>query len=122
MATFTVTTLVDENDAGATVGSPGHTGLSLREAIALTNAGTGGDTINFAPNLSGTIRLANGTLSISKAVTIDGDGHILITGDVSDDDTTVGSSDVTDIVLSAATLADNVRIFSSSADLTLGGL
>src|SRR6188474_3680116 len=60
MATVTVTTLSDENDAGATVGTPGGTGLSLREAIVLANAGSNGNIIYFPPALSGgTIRLTS---------------------------------------------------------------
>ncbi|HXG78677.1 MAG TPA: choice-of-anchor Q domain-containing protein, partial [Methyloceanibacter sp.] len=132
MATFIVTTLADENDGGATVESPGGSGLSLREAIALANANEGADTITFDASLNGTIRLdggdgqggtIGGTFSITDAVTIAGDGRILITGDVNGDDITpIG--DITDIFASqtAATLADNVRIFSANADLTLDGL
>jgi predicted outer membrane repeat protein len=131
VATFIVTTLVDENDTGATVGVPGGTGLSLREAIALANSEAGADTITFDAGLAGTIRLdggdgvggaAGGTLSITEAVTIDGDGRILITGDVANDDTKV-TGDITDIFATAGTeLVDNVRIFSATANLTLEGL
>ena len=46
MADFTVTTLDDENDAGATVGSPGGAGLSLREALTLANGAAGADNIS----------------------------------------------------------------------------
>ncbi|UTW54670.1 S-layer family protein [Kordiimonas sp. SCSIO 12610] len=84
MTTFTVTTLADENDAGATAAAPGGTGLSLREALALANANPDEDTIEFAPGLlGGTITLGGTQLTITTSVTIDGD----IDGD--------GSADIT---------------------------
>lgn len=67
--TFTVDTLVDENDGDYTEGD-----LSLREAIALSNAQPGADLINFAAALSGgTINLnaALGQMVISDPMTID---------------------------------------------------
>ena len=82
MATFTVTTLEDENDVGASVGTPGGTGLSLREALALANdegANPGADTIVFASETGdafetgGTITLAGTHLVLTSDVTIDGD-------------------------------------------------
>jgi Ca2+-binding RTX toxin-like protein len=74
MTTFTVTTLADENDAGATVAAPGGTGLSLREALALANANPDEDTIEFAAGLlGGTITLGGSQLEITTSVTIDGD-------------------------------------------------
>ena len=74
MATFTVTTLTDESDAGATVVAPGGTGLSLREALALANANPDEDTIEFAPGLlGGTVTLGGTQLEITTSVTIDGD-------------------------------------------------
>jgi len=130
MATVTVTTLSDENDAGATVGTPGGTGLSLREAIVLANAGSNGNIIYFAPALSGgTIRLTS-TLNIAVKLVIDGDGdiqdsgfpNIRITGDKLGDDKLAAG--LTDIAASqaAGTLADNVQLFSATAALTLEGL
>ena len=78
MATFTVTTLADENDSGATTGSPGGTGLSLREALTLANAAPTVDTIQFDAGLfddaaTDRIILTNGELAITDTVTIDGD-------------------------------------------------
>jgi Ca2+-binding RTX toxin-like protein len=77
MTTFTVTTLIDESDAGATAVAPGGTGLSLREAIDLAFSG---DTITFENGLSGgEIDLVFGELLIedkfpsSNPLTIDGD-------------------------------------------------
>jgi len=83
MANYTVTTLTDETNVGATVGAPGGTGLSLREALTLAN-GNGSaetDTITFAALLSGgTLFLTQGRLPI----TTDG---IEIDGDINGDDT-----------------------------------
>ena len=130
--TFTVTTLIDENDFGATVGVPGGTGLSLREAIALANATAGDDTIVFDATLAGgTLRLthADGTLQVTEALTIDGDTNdngtpnITISGDVIGDDTTIAGTGITSLVGTGATeLDDNVQILSSLADIALDGL
>ena len=110
---------------------------SLREAVAFANSKANADAstpdvITFDASLDGTIRLdggdgaggtVGGTLSIAEAVTIDGDGRILITGDVNNDDTNVGTTDITDIFATAGTeIDDNVRIISATADLTLDGL
>jgi Domain of unknown function (DUF4347)/RTX calcium-binding nonapeptide repeat (4 copies) len=54
-ADFTVTTTDDEND-----GSEAGTGLSLREAIALSNQSEGEDTITFNSSLSG------GTIALTQ--------------------------------------------------------
>jgi len=50
LASFLVTTTVDENDTAPVVG----TGLSLREAINSANASAGVDTITFATSTNGT--------------------------------------------------------------------
>jgi hypothetical protein len=74
MANYIVTTLADENDAGATSASPGGAGLSLREALALANSTAAADTITFAASLAGqTLTLSQGELVIASDVTIDGD-------------------------------------------------
>ena len=80
MADFVVTTSADEADNGATVASPGGTGLSLREAIALANADPSTiDTITFDASLSGdTLYLgafggSGEDLEITSSLTIDGD-------------------------------------------------
>ncbi|MEM9222918.1 MAG: CSLREA domain-containing protein, partial [Pseudomonadota bacterium] len=113
-----VTTLTDIVD-----GSDGQT--SLREAINAANFQTGADTITFAAGLSGTLRLTQGELVITDAVTIGGGGLITITGDANDDDVT-DANDITDVAASsAAFLGDNSRVFSnyySSAATTLSGL
>jgi len=101
MTTYVVTTLSDENDAGASVAVPGGAGLSLREAVLLANSSAGADTITFATG-PGTIRLTS-ELVVTEALTINGDlgddgtPDILITGDANGDDTTAGATGITDI-------------------------
>src|SRR5262245_2878861 len=84
MAVFVVTTSVDENNAGATVGSPGGTGLSLREALALAGSAAGPDTIKFNSSLSN-LTLSLGQLRVESDVTIDGDTNGDGSGDVTID-------------------------------------
>jgi hypothetical protein len=87
MANYVVTTLDDEDDAGATATTPLGNGLSLREALALANGnGTATpDTITFDATLSGgTLTLTTGELLIST------DG-IAISGDIDLD----GKADIT---------------------------
>src|SRR3982751_157399 len=67
MATLTVTTTADVVDAGAGV-------LSLREAVAQSNATTAVDTINFASFIEGeTLTLTQGELQLTQDVGTDGD-------------------------------------------------
>jgi len=61
-AVFTVLNL---NDSGSG---------SLRDTVALANAVLGADTINFDMNLSGTLKLTSGEISINESVTIQGPG------------------------------------------------
>ncbi|NEO16511.1 MULTISPECIES: choice-of-anchor Q domain-containing protein [unclassified Moorena] len=69
MATFTVDTLIDENDG------IGTGGVSLRDAIEAANNTPGDDIIDFAPNLNGqTITLTNGQLVITSNLSIEGNG------------------------------------------------
>ncbi len=74
-STFTVNTLVDENN-GIGVG-----GVSLREAVAAANATSGPSVITFSPTLNGgTIALTSlGQISITKSITIRGPGSGLLT-------------------------------------------
>jgi predicted outer membrane repeat protein len=80
MTTFTVTTLIDENDGG-----DGGTQLSLREALALANAADDDDTITFAPTVTG------GTIFLSQASQLSVATTLTIDGDIDDD----GSPDIT---------------------------
>jgi hypothetical protein len=77
-AVITVTTTSDAyNDANVTAGANPTSGIAktLREAINYENQNGGGATIQFASNLSGgTITLAQGALSVSKSMTINGLG------------------------------------------------
>src|SRR5262245_56486754 len=66
-ATFTVTTPFDAVDGGDDL-------LSLREAVLEANSAAGADTIDFAPEVAGTIALTGGQLSISDDVAINGPG------------------------------------------------
>jgi len=109
MTDFIVTTLNDENDAGATVAAPGGEGLSLREAIQLS---ADGDTITFADELNGTIRLDNpeGTLVLGSDIGIYGDGRITITGDVEGQDNLANG--LTDLSNNTTdNLDDNIQLF-----------
>ncbi len=63
-----VTTEIDESDAGASPGTPGGTGLSLREAIAYSNAQAGTQTI-WVPSAIET--------SVSSPIVADGDAFEL---------------------------------------------
>jgi CSLREA domain-containing protein len=67
--TFTVNTLADRGDNFC-----GSKECSLRDALETSNASGGGDTVQFAPGLSGTIKLSGKELSIKKAVTVSGPG------------------------------------------------
>ncbi|MEL7462997.1 MAG: choice-of-anchor Q domain-containing protein [Pseudomonadota bacterium] len=133
MATITVTTLLDENDANASVAAPGGTGLSLREAIAISNASAGADRIEFADGLSGLVRLnfdANpappyvNQLFITDETTIDGGGVITITGDALGNDNVAPGSITTLAYNGVNELQDNSRVFfiRENADTTLIGL
>ncbi|MEM6383942.1 MAG: calcium-binding protein [Pseudomonadota bacterium] len=109
MANFVVTTILDENDSGATAGSPIGAGLSLREAITLANDNPStDDTITFAASLSGqTLVLTQGDLSLSSVLTIDGD----IDGD--------GEADIT---ISGNDTSRVFDVVGSGADATLNSL
>ncbi len=125
MALITVTTLNDEQDA-----NPEDNGLSLREAIDIANTSAGQDTIVFAPELNGVVRLTSGPLAIGDNLIILGGGVITISGDALGDD--VLNNGVTDVDASQVgedRLDDNMQIFNVAtaaervllADLTLTG-
>lgn len=107
MAIITVTTASDETaDDGET---------TLREAIALANAAEGADQIIFDDAVFATdttIRLTQGELVITDAVTIDGAGLITVTGDANGDDGLVAGTDITDLATTdESQLDDNSRVF-----------
>ena len=72
MATFTVSTtsdIVDPNDGA----------LSLREALALVDADSAADRIEFAPTVQGgRIVLAGSQLTVGSDVTIDGGSGVTV--------------------------------------------
>jgi len=121
MATFTVTTLADENDPTPTEQNPGGLGLSLREALVLANASGDADTILFDPSLAdGTLYLTSGQelLISTDGITIDGD----INGDGTPDitisaDSSLGADDAASRVFR---IDDNE--FSTRITGTLNGL
>ena len=71
MASFTVTTLDDAADTGATPGAAGD-GLSLREAIRLASETAGDDTIEFAAGLSGQTSTLGANVGGGVSVTLIG--------------------------------------------------
>lgn len=97
-------------------------GVTLREAVLAANARDGADTITFAEGLTGLIRLTDGEIEITEAVTIQGGGEITISGDAAGDDdldgyiTNVAASETADV------LGDNTRVLNATADLSLDGL
>ena len=76
LATFSVSTHVDELFDGGTLAEETNDGdgLSLREAIGLANTDSAMDLVEFDVSLSGsTISLASPRMTISEDLTIDGD-------------------------------------------------
>lgn len=72
-ATFTVTTLDDNETDGCAVNQ-----CTLREAIIDANNTPDANTINFQPGLNGTITLTMGQLVVSTNITINGPGARVI--------------------------------------------
>jgi len=114
MATFIVSTTIDETDGNTTPGN-----LSLREALGLANADPGADTILFDPGLSGgTIHLVQGALPVATDMEIDGD----IDGDGFRDitlsaDSAQGANDAADRVIDIVPATPGAVL-----DVTLRGL
>jgi hypothetical protein len=103
---------------------------SLREAVAFANAQAGADTITFDAGVfdggaEDLIRLTQGQITITDALTIDGGAAgVTITGDKDGDDA-VDADGITDVAASLDgedRLDDNSRIFAATAALTLDGL
>ncbi len=91
--------------------------LSLREAVALANAGAGADVITFADGLSGTITLTS-SMDLTSDITIDGDTN----GDNQADITLSGgnavgifyqSGSTTDVQLKSVNLINGNATFAS---------
>ena len=124
--TFVVTIINDESDSNLAAND-----LSLREAIEQANLTGAPDQITFDAGFSGsTLRLTQGELQITRAVTIDGDldndnaPDIIITGDANANDSTDAAGITNVFATSLASLADNSRIFNvnaASATTTLTG-
>lgn len=101
-------------------------GLTLREAILLTNANDDTDTITFASGIDeefefgGLIRLTQGELDITESVTIQGpqgDRQLTITGDALGDDTLFIGTNITNVDV-ANQLDDNNRVFDITSNVT----
>src|SRR4029078_9050198 len=60
--------LVVDTQADTVDGDYSAGNLSLREAISLANANPGTDSITFAPSLSGTITLTQGSLDVTGSL------------------------------------------------------
>jgi CSLREA domain-containing protein len=75
-STLTVNTTLDGADDTC-----GETRCTLRDAINTANAAGGGNTVDFAPGLGGTITLTQGELDILSAVTIIGPGARILSVD-----------------------------------------
>ena len=105
---------------------------SLREAVAFANADGVASEITFDVNVftggaTNLIRLTQGQIVITQALTINGAvvGGVTITGDRLDNDAVVAGTDITDVAASgAALLADNSRLFllSEGANTTFDSL
>lgn len=90
-----VTTLTDEDDGSI---DPLHgTGVSLREALAFANSNPGAAIIEFAPGLTGTLRLNGTQLTISSDVMLNGPGADLLTIDADSDNSGPGNSRIFNI-------------------------
>ncbi|MEM7056035.1 MAG: choice-of-anchor Q domain-containing protein [Pseudomonadota bacterium] len=112
---------------------------SLREAIAFANSATDADndgedvdTVTFDASVftggaNSLIRLLDGRILITDAVSIDGSTgtNIVITGDAGNDDILVTGTYITDVAASTGYLYENGRIFNitdSDAATTINGL
>ncbi|MES2439478.1 MAG: choice-of-anchor Q domain-containing protein [Verrucomicrobiota bacterium] len=114
----TVTTFTDE-DNGSLVGG---TGISLREAVKYSDAGS---TIDFSTKLSGrTIRLTLGEIVIDRPLTIDGSAlatRITLSGDRTGNGRTQDDTRILRIVDQAVTLRSLILSGASSYSDSNGG-
>ncbi len=110
-AVVTVNTTGDPPGPGCAGGA-----CSLRQAIG---AATAGDTVDFAPGLSGTITLTGGVLSITQSVTIAGPGAGVLT--VSGNNTTT-VFDIAPSVANQDVTISGLTITGGSATTNGGGI
>ena len=87
-ATYTVTNTGDADTNGTCDEDGTGDGCTLREAITASNDTTGGNIINFAPSLMGTITLQSALPDITADVSIQGPGatEVTVTRDADADD------------------------------------
>jgi hypothetical protein len=122
LTAFTVNTLSDTTDAGDNL-------ITLREAVAKVNALPGADAITFAPGLTGSIKLADGQIGITDALTIAGPGAPLLTLDGNNASRIFTIAAGTQATLANLTLANgrageqqNGGAISNDGTLTLAGV
>ena len=113
MAEIIVNTTLDEFDGGIVDGD-----VSLRDAIAAANAAAGADDIGFdAAVFNGEagdiLRLTQGQIAITDALTIDGGAGVTITGDADGDDVTLAGG-ITDVDASLAARTASTTTAASS--------
>ena len=128
-----VLNLLVDTDSDVVNGDFSSRNLSLREAIELTNANPGEDSIGFSPaqfrgNSFDAIHLTQGELTITESVNIDGEElEVVVTGDRLRDDVNFSDTAITDLSNNTDTrLDDNSRVFNITAAagevVALGGL
>ena len=119
----------DTSSVSALLADDGGDGISLREAIESSNNTVGDDMVTFDGSVftggaASVVRLTQGELTITDALTIDGSSanNLVITGDANGDDS-VSSSYITRVGASGNNLLDdNSRVINSSATLNLANL
>ena len=122
-------TNADTSSISALISNDGGDGISLREAIEATNNTAGDDTVTFDGSVftggaASLVRLTQGELTITDALTIDGSSanNLVITGDANGDDVTVAGTYITNIRAPRDNLLDNSRVINSSATLNISNL
>ena len=124
LAVQTIT--VDTTTDGAADCAPGDVAgtCTLRGAIAVANAEAGGgDTIQFAPTLSGTITLSAGELAINKNMTITGPGAVTlaVSGNNASRVFNIGTTFVSTVGISGPTLTNGRALSPGSTTPGTGG-
>ena len=118
-ATLTVNTTLDDTD-----GMCGQTRCTLRDALNAANAAGGGDSVLFAPGVTGTISLSLGELSITKAVRIVGPGARVLSVDanLASRVLNISAPDGTIVTISDLTLTRGQTFGSSGTNAQGGGV